>query len=204
MAELEPSGDRVTGVRLAGGERLAAGAVVIAAGAWAGSLAGLPDGARLPVRPVKGQLMRLRDPAGPGLLERVLRTEDFYVVPRGDGGYVLGATVEERGFDEAVTAGGLHELLRDAVEVVPGITELEFEGAHAGLRPGTPDNAPVIGSAELDGLHWAAGHYRHGILLAPLTAELVVDGVTGAPPLAETAPLSPGRFGGAARTEVPA
>jgi len=119
---LDTSGDRATGVRLAGGERLTAGAVVVAAGAWSGSLAGLPDGARVPVRPVKGQLLRLRDRAGPGLLERVLRTEDFYVVPRGDGGYVLGATVEERGFDEAVTAGGLYDLLRDAVEVVPGIT----------------------------------------------------------------------------------
>ncbi len=201
---LDTSGDRATGVRLAGGERLAAGAVVVAAGAWSGSLAGLPDGARVPVRPVKGQLLRLRDRAGPGLLERVLRTEDFYVVPRGDGGYVLGATVEERGFDEAVTAGGLHDLLRDAVEVVPGITELELEEARAGLRPGTPDNAPAIGPAELDGLHWATGHYRHGVLLAPLTADLVVDGVTGAPPRADAALLAPGRFGAGARTEVPA
>jgi glycine oxidase len=178
--------------------------VVIAAGAWAGSFAGLPDGARVPVRPVKGQLVCLRDPAGPGLLERVLRTEDFYVVPRGDGGYVLGATVEERGFDEAVTAGGLHDLLRDAVEVVPGITELGFEEARAGLRPGTPDNAPAIGPAELDGLHWATGHYRHGVLLAPLTADLVVDGLTGAPPSPDAALLAPGRFGAAPRTEVPA
>jgi glycine oxidase len=204
VTELDTSGDRATGVRLAGGERLAAGTVVIAAGAWAGSLAGLPDGARVPVRPVKGQLLRLRDPEGPGLLERVLRTEDFYVVPRGDGGYVLGATVEERGFDEAVTAGGLHDLLRDAVEVVPGLTELELEEARAGLRPGTPDNAPAIGPAELDGLHWATGHYRHGVLLAPLTADLVVDGVTGAPPRDDAALLSPSRFGAGARTEVPA
>ncbi len=201
---LDTSGDRATGVRLAGGERLTAGAVVVAAGAWSGSLAGLPDGARVPVRPVKGQLLRLRDHAGPGLLERVLRTEDFYVVPRGDGGYVLGATVEDRGFDEAVTAGGLHDLLRDAVEVVPGITELELEEARAGLRPGTPDNAPAIGPAELDGLHWATGHYRHGVLLAPLTADLVVDGVTDVPPRADAALLAPGRFGAGARTEVPA
>jgi len=201
---LDTSGDRATGVRLAGGERLTAGAVVVAAGAWSGSLAGLPDGARVPVRPVKGQLLRLRDHAGPGLLERVLRTEDFYVVPRGDGGYVLGATVEERGFDEAVTAGGLYDLLRDAVEVVPGITELELEEARAGLRPGTPDNAPAIGPAELDGLHWATGHYRHGVLLAPLTADLVVDGVTDVPPRADAALLAPGRFGAGARTEVPA
>ena len=204
VTELETGGDRVTGVRLAGGERLAAGAVVIAAGAWAGSLGGIPDDARVPVRPVKGQLLRLRDPEGTGLLGQVLRTEDFYVVPRGDGGYVLGATVEERGFDGAVTAGALHDLLRDAVEMLPGITELEFEEARAGLRPGTPDNAPAIGPSGLDGLHWATGHYRHGVLLAPLTADLVVEGVTGAPPRADAALLAPGRFGAHARTEVPA
>ena len=181
VTELDTSGDRATGVRLAGGERLAAGAVVIAAGAWAGSFAGLPDGARVPVRPVKGQLLRLRDPAGPGLLDRVLRTEDVYVVPRGDGRYVVGATVEERGFDDAVTAGAVHDLLRDAVEVLPGIAELELEEARAGLRPGTPDNMPVIGPGALDGLHWATGHYRHGILLTPLTADIVVAELTGAP-----------------------
>ena len=204
VTDLETSGDRATGVRLAGGERLAAGSVVIAAGAWAGSLAGVPADARVPVRPVKGQLLRLRDPAGPGLLERVLRTEDFYVVPRGDGDYVLGATVEERGFDDAVTAGALHDLLRDAVEVIPGITELELVEARAGLRPGTPDNAPAVGPSRLDGLHWATGHYRHGVLLAPLTADLVVDGLTGAAPGANAALLAPGRFGARARTEVPA
>jgi glycine oxidase len=113
--------------------------------------------------------------------------------------------MEERGFDEAVTAGAVHDLLRDAVEVVPGITELEVEGAGAGLRPGTPDNAPAIGPGELEGLHWATGHHRHGVLLAPLTADLVVDGLTGgavANPDAEL--VSPGRFGAAARTEVPA
>ncbi|HEV7462154.1 MAG TPA: FAD-dependent oxidoreductase, partial [Solirubrobacteraceae bacterium] len=204
VAELDTSAGRVTGVRLAGGERLPAAAVVLAPGAWAGGLAGVPEDARVPVRPVKGQLLRLRDPAGPGLLERVLRTEDFYVVPRGDGGYVLGATMEERGFDEAVTAGALHDLLRDAVEVLPGITELELEAAGAGLRPGTPDNAPAIGPSGLDGLHWAVGHYRHGVLLAPLTADLVVDGVTGAAPRADAALLAPGRFGSGAPMEVPA
>jgi glycine oxidase len=204
VTELDTSAGRVTGVRLADGERLPAAAVVLAPGAWAGALAGVPEDARVPVRPVKGQLLRLRDPAGPGLLERVLRTEDFYVVPRGDGGYVLGATMEERGFDEAVTAGALHDLLRDAVEVLPGITELELEAAGAGLRPGTPDNAPAIGPSELDGLHWAVGHYRHGVLLAPLTADLVVDGVTGEPRRADAPLLDPGRFGTGTPTKVPA
>src|SRR5437763_941563 len=104
VAALESRAGRVTGVRLVDGESIPAGAVVIAAGAWSGGLDGLPDDARVPLRPVKGQLMRLSDPAGPGLLEGVLRTEDFYVVPRGDGAYVLGATMEERGFDDTVTA----------------------------------------------------------------------------------------------------
>ncbi len=205
VAGIDTSGDRVSGVALAGGERLAAGAVVVAAGAWTGGLAGVPDGARVPVRPVKGQLLRLRDRAGPGLLERVLRTEDVYVVPRGDGGYVLGATMEERGFDEAVTAGAVHDLLRDAVEVVPGITELELEEAAAGLRPGTPDNAPAIGAGALEGLNWATGHHRHGVLLAPLTADLVVGGLTGdAVAGADAELVSPARFGVSARAEVPA
>jgi glycine oxidase len=205
VSELDTSGERATGVTLAGGQRLGAGAVVIAAGAWAGGLAGVPDGARVPVRPVKGQLLRLRDHAGPGLLERVLRTEDFYLVPRGDGGYVLGATMEERGFDETVTAGAVHDLLRDAVEVVPGITELEVEEAVAGLRPGTPDNAPAIGPGALEGLHWATGHHRHGVLLAPLTADLVIDGLDGGAVANPDADLvSPVRFDAGARAEVPA
>jgi glycine oxidase len=148
--------------------------VVVAAGAWSGGLAGLPDGAGMPVRPVKGQIMRLRDPAGSGLLEGVVRFEGGYLVPRGDGRYVLGATMEERGFEPEVTAGGIYELLRDAHELVPGISELHVEELGVGYRPSTPDNAPVIGPGALQGLTWATGHHRNGILLAPLTAELVV------------------------------
>jgi glycine oxidase len=148
--------------------------VVVAAGAWSGGLAGLPAGAGVPVRPVKGQIMRLRDPAGPGLLEGVVRFEGGYLVPRGDGCYVLGATVEERGFTPDSTAGGVYELLRDAHELVPGVSELHIEELAVGYRPGTPDNAPVIGRGAVEGLTWATGHYRNGILLAPLTAELVM------------------------------
>ena len=124
--------------------------------------------------------MRLRDPAGPGLLERIVRFEGGYLVPRGDGRYVLGATMEERGFDTTVTAGGLYELLRDAGELVPGIHELVVEETAAGLRPATPDNAPLLGpDPEIAGLHWATGHHRNGILLAPATADLVADGLAG-------------------------
>jgi glycine oxidase len=198
--ELDADAKRVVGVRVsrqrtsdveAGGaadgdvledgacESIYARDVVVAMGAWSGGLAGLPDGAGVPVRPVKGQIMRLRDPSGPGLLRRVVRFAGGYLVPRGDGGYVLGATMEERGFEPCATAGGVYELLRDAHELVPGVSELRIEELGVGYRPGTPDNAPVIGPGTLDGLTWATGHHRNGILLAPLTAELVTRSLLG-------------------------
>ena len=149
-----------------------------AAGA-AGALAGLPGEATVPVRPVKGQVLRLRDPRGPGLIERTIRGAEAYLVPRADGRYVLGATMEERGHDRTPTAGGLYELLRDMSEVVPGVLELEVEELRAGLRPATPDNLPAIGPGGIDGLHWAAGHFRNGILLTPVTAELAAAALAG-------------------------
>jgi glycine oxidase len=161
--------------------------VVVAAGAWSAALA--PG---VPVRPVKGQAMRLRDPGGPGLAEHVLRFEGGYLVPRGDGRYYLGATVEERGFDTAVTALGVYELLREAAEVLPGILELEIDEVFAGLRPGTPDNAPVLGADPVDArLVWATGHFRNGILLCPLTGDLIADELTGS---ARDHPFGRGRF----------
>jgi glycine oxidase len=170
------------GVVLATGERIAAGTVVVAAGPWSASLGGLPDDARVPVRPVKGQSLRLRDPTGPGLVERVVRWDGGYLVPRSDGRYVLGATVEERGFDTSMTAGAVHDLLRDGAELVPGLLELEIEELIAGLRPGTPDNAPIIGaSPAAPDVVWATGHYRNGALLAPVTADLVVGQLCGEP-----------------------
>ncbi len=177
VERLEHRAGRVTAVGLAGGEVVRAGHVVAAAGAWSGAIEGLP---RIPLRPVKGQILRLRDPAGAGLVARIVRFEGGYLVPRGDGRYVLGATMEERGFDTTVTAGGVYELLRDAGEIVPGVHEMVIEEMSAGLRPATPDNAPVLGpSEEFAGLHWATGHHRNGILLAPVTADAVVDGLAG-------------------------
>ncbi len=158
-------------------EFLAAEQVVLAAGAWSGQVEGIAES--LPVRPVRGQLLRLRDPAGPGLLSSVVRFAGGYLVPRADGRYVLGATVEERGNDVQPDAGGIYELLREAIEVVPGVRELKIEELCVGLRPGTPDNAPAIGPGALDGLTWATGHHRNGILLAPLTAQLVTQLLTG-------------------------
>src|SRR5437588_6650324 len=194
----------VAGVALAAGRELRAQRVVVAAGAWSGAIAGLPAEATLPVRPVKGQILRLRDPAGPGLLERVLRFEGGYLVPRGDGRYVLGATMEERGFDATVTAGAVTELLRDASELVPGISELELAEASAGLRPGTPDNLPLIGAGALPGLVWATGHHRNGVLLAPLTADPVAATLSDAPAGRLEASCAPDRFGGASVSAAPA
>jgi glycine oxidase len=179
VSRIVVAGDRVDGVELADDERVHADRVVIAAGAWTEALDGLPAHARVPIRPVKGQIMRLRDPSGPGLLTRVIRMQPGYLVPRGDGGYVLGATMEEQGFDTAPTAGGVFELLRDAIELVPGVSELAVEEVAAGLRPGTPDNAPVLGAGALDGLQWAAGCFRHGILLAPVVADALAATLAG-------------------------
>ncbi len=161
---------RVQGWRLADGERVMSDAVVLAMGPWAEQIEGLAEEARVPVRPVKGQILRLRDPAGPGLLDRVVRYEGGYLVPRGDGRYVLGATVEERGFELAPTAGGVYELLREARELVPGVTELEIEELSVGLRPGTPTTCRRSAGAPSRAWSGPPGHHRNGILLAPLTA----------------------------------
>ncbi len=179
--------ERAIGLLLEDGERVRAAETVLAAGPWSGQIEGLPADAQIRVRPVKGQILRLRDPSGPGLLSRVARFEGGYLVPRADGSYVLGASVEEQGFDLTPTAGGVYELLRDASELVPGIDELRIEELSVGLRPGTPDNIPIIGRGALKGLSWATGHHRNGILLAPLTAELLLATLLGeAPgPLAE-------------------
>lgn len=158
---------------LESGETLRAPQVVLAAGAWSGALAGIP------VRPVKGQVLRLRDPRGPGLVERTIRTLDAYLVPRADGAYVLGATVEDRGWDARPTAGGVYELLRDMSEVVPGVLELELEEVGVGFRPATPDNLPIV--ERRDGVVVATGHWRNGVLLAPVTADRVAGLLAGVP-----------------------
>lgn len=196
VQSVELESGRVSGLRLAGGRVVDAEQAVIAAGPWSGLLGGLPEEARVAIRPVKGQILRLHDPSGPGMLSRVLRMEGGYVVPRGDGRYVLGATMEERGFDTTVTAGPMFELLRDAIELVPGISELVVDELSAGLRPATADNLPAVGPGAIPGLHWATGHHRNGILLAPITAEIVAAALVGeaAPDVARAA--APGRLTG--------
>lgn len=182
---LADPGGRVHGVGCTDGTTVDAAAVVVAAGCESAALGGVPDGVLPPVRPVKGHLLRLRSATRAPVLERTVRGivhgRSSYLVPRADGSLVVGATVEEQGFDRSVRAGPVHELLEDARALVPGIDELELEEALAGLRPGSPDNAPFIGWTGVRGLAVATGHYRNGILLAPLSADAIVALLTGAP-----------------------
>lgn len=179
---LDPSGRRAEGLALADGTRRRAGCVVLAAGAWSGGLDAGGERLRAAVRPVKGQLIHLRDRAGSPLVGRAVRCPGAYLVPREDGRLVVGGTVEERGFDLAASAGAVYELLRAAHELVPGVTELDLEEICVGVRPGTPDNAPIVGHGDCERVVWATGHYRNGILLAPLTAALVLGLLLQRPP----------------------
>jgi len=198
-----PGPDRAQGVRLADDTAITADYVVLAAGWQSGRLGGLPPGSLPPIRPVKGQILRLRASGGAALPGRcvrgIVRGCPVYLLPRDSGELVVGATQEELGADTRVTAGGLWELLRDARTLVPGITELDFAEAIAGLRPGTPDNAPVLGPAGLPGVVLATGHFRGGVLLAPITAEVVAEylATERMPPAA--APFAMTRFATAGR-----
>jgi glycine oxidase len=185
-------GERIEGVRASSGEELRAATVVLAAGAWSGAATWLPEQARPPVRPVKGQILELRALDGEPPCGHIVASERVYLVPRSDGRLIVGATTEERGFDTTVTAGGVHELLREAYRLLPDVAEMELVESMAGLRPGTPDNLPLIGPGALDGLVLACGHYRNGILLAPLTGEAVAELLdTGElPATAAASPLS--------------
>jgi glycine oxidase len=190
---LAVEGGETAGVLLESGELVPARTVVVAAGARSGELE-LPPGAAVPVRPVKGQILRLRGAAGAAVTGRIVRTPTVYAVPRADGRLVVGATVEERGFDATVTAGGVLELLREVYDVLPGITEYEFLRASAGHRPATPDNEPVVGAGAVPGMIWATGHWRNGVLLAPVTADAVVRLITDGDLSPELSAFTPDRF----------
>ena len=189
-------------VRLADGSSISAGAVILCTGAWSSQLSsdsGLADGVVPPIRPVKGQIVRLRHRPGQarvlaGNVRGLVNGSSVYLVPRTDGEVVVGATMEEQGYDTTVTAGAVLDLLRDAYALVPELSELAFEEAFASLRPCSPDNAPVIGPTSVPGLIVATGHHRNGVLLAPVTADLVAElAATGTtPPLGR--PFGPDRF----------
>ena len=191
----DPDPDQLRVAGLDDRESIPAKAVLVAAGAWSAEGALATEASAPPVRPVKGQLLELRVRRGHRPPARhIVRSPRCYLVTRPDGRVVLGATQEEQGFDTAVTADGVHRLLEAAWEVLPDAGELELVAAHAGLRPGTPDNSPVVGAGEIEGLLWATGHHRNGVMLAPSTARaiaaLLADGEL---PEAWTA-FSPRRF----------
>ncbi|MFE4534063.1 glycine oxidase ThiO [Streptomyces scopuliridis] len=191
--------DRATGAVLADGRALTADQVVLAGGSLSGRLGGLPADVLPPVRPVKGQVLRLTVPRtyAPFLsrtVRAVVRGSHVYLVPRENGDLIVGATSEELGWDTTVTAGGVYELLRDAHELVPGITELPLTETLAGLRPGSPDNAPLLGPTALPGLSLATGHYRNGVLLTPVTGDVMAAVLTTGELPPEARAFSPSRF----------
>jgi glycine oxidase len=185
---------RAFGVELADGTEYRADVVVLAAGAWSRSIEGLPAPLRPPVRPVKGQMIALQMDVAAPLASHVVRAPNVYLVPRLDGRLVLGATVEEKGFDASLTAGGVLALLEAAWRTIPAIEELPIAEMWVGHRPGSRDDAPILGSGPVEGLIYATGHHRNGILLAPATADavsrLVLDGIVD--PV--IAPFAAGRF----------
>ena len=199
VARVLTTGTTAVGVELEDGSTIRSTQIVAATGPWSSQLEGIPEGLRAPVRPVKGEVLRLRVPEAyrPALHHTVRATArgfSVYLVPRPGGELVVGATTSELGYDTRVLAGGVFSLLRDARMVLPIIDELELVETVAGLRPATPDNAPILGASGLDGLLWATGHYRNGVLLTPITAQVIADTVrTGQiPDLA--APFAVSRF----------
>ena len=199
VTQAQVADGRVRGAGLADGTAIDSAAVVVAAGFASGMVAGLPDPLRAAVRPVKGQLLRLRHPGGmPPVISRTIRATvrgaEVYLVPRADGEVIVGATSEERGPDRTVTAGAVHDLLHDAMSVLPVTSELILAETCAGLRPGTPDNGPIVGGCGADGLLLATGHYRNGILMSPVTADAVLAALTGQRPAAQWEPFTPQRF----------
>ncbi|HZU76146.1 MAG TPA: glycine oxidase ThiO [Dehalococcoidia bacterium] len=197
QAELLVERSAVRGVRAAGAT-IVAGAVVLAAGARSPRVAGLPLDVAPPVRPVKGQIVRLRSVSAP-IVRHVIRGIDGYLVARLDGELVCGATMEEQGYDTAVTAGAVYEILRNARELIPDVSEMELVEVATGLRPATPDNAPCIGATAIDLLLLATGHHRNGILLAPITADIITALLRDESPPLDVQPFAPRRFAAMAR-----
>ena len=191
VAEWWIESGRARGARAGTGERLEAGAVVNALGCWAGTVP--PHGTRYaPVRPVRGQMLALAAPAD--FLRHVVRSPRGYLVPRVDGRLLVGSTMEDAGYDKSVTPAGLRRLLSGALDMAPALAAFPFVEAWAGLRPDTPDHLPILGATDIKDYFVATGHFRNGILLAPLTAELVADVILHRKPRLALEPFSPLRF----------
>jgi glycine oxidase len=168
--------------------------VVIAAGAWSRSVAGLPAELRPPVRPIKGQMLALKMAADDPLVRHVIWSPRAYFVPRRDGRLLVGATVEERGFDPSVTAGAIYALLESARRTIPSVEDLAIDEIWCGFRPGSRDDAPILGPTAIDGLVMATGHHRSGILLTPITAAAITDYVLSGIVPEEIRPFGLDRF----------
>jgi glycine oxidase len=180
-------------VVLSTGERLAADAVVVCAGAWSSSIRGLPR--PLPVFPVRGQMVSLE--AIPRATTRIVADHECYIIPRSDGRVLVGSTVERVGFDLRTTASGIAHLLRVAIRLVPMLANAPVIETWAGLRPGTADDLPILGEdPHAPGVYYATGHYRNGILLAPITADVIAAAVSGERAEINLQPFSAGRFHG--------
>jgi glycine oxidase len=182
------SNGRVTGVST-DRTTYCAPAVVNCAGAWAGSFP--PN--RFPTRPVKGQMLSVVG-ATHDLVRHVIRAPEVYLVPRSDGRILVGATVEEAGYDKRTDADTIHRMHQAAIGLIPALSQARVLEAWAGLRPGSPDNLPILGETGTPGYFVATGHFRDGILLAPVTAHLMAQLVTGVKPEYDLFPFSPGRF----------
>ena len=192
---ISSSAGRVDGIVLADRTKVAADVVVLAAGAWSRTIEGLATEFRPPVRPIKGQMLALRmDPAAP-LLTHVVWAPGAYLVPRLDGRLLVGATVEEKGYDTSLTAGGILTLLEAAWRVVPAVEELPIDEMWVGHRPGSRDDAPILGAGLIDGLIYATGHHRNGILLTPITADAIAQLVLDGAANPAIRPFSIERFG---------
>ncbi len=201
VARIAVANGRATGVVLADGTQIAADTVVLAAGAWSRSIGGVPPDMLPPVRPLKGQMIALRmDPAAP-LVRHTIWAPNVYMVPRDDGRLLLGATVEEKGFDTALTAGGVLSLLEAAWRAIPAIEELPIDEMWVGHRPGSRDDAPILGPAPIAGLVYATGHHRNGILLAPVTANAIARTVLQGEVDPAIRPFTIGRFARAQAAE---
>lgn len=181
---------RVRGIRTERGF-VAAAAVVNAGGAWAGELSGVPERARVAVRPVAGEMLALAVPNG--FARGLVWSGSTYLVPRDDGRLLIGATVVERGFDQRVTARGVEALLAVALRIAPALGEFALVETWAGLRPGSHDGRPYLGATPVDGYFVASGHYRNGILLAPVTARALAAVVSGEASPVPLASFDPGR-----------